>query len=78
MLMNLEACQLVKSYNLEDLIIDLGFNKSTRIIWNKIRRYFYNDELPNEMINLIDEIHHNLNKHGRELLELALYSKKIS
>ena len=78
MLMNLEACQLVKSYNLEDLIIDLGFNKSTRIIWNKIGRYFYNDELPNEMINLIDEIHHNLNKHGRELLELVLYSKKIS
>ena len=61
---------------LEDLIIDYSFNKSTRPVWNKIKRYFYNDELPSEMIELIDEIYHNLNKYGRELLQVALYSQK--
>ena len=62
---------------LEDLIIVLSFNKSKRVTWNKIKRYFYNDELPSEMIDLIDEIYHNLNKHGRTMLQVALYSKKI-
>ena len=61
---------------LEDLIIDLSMNKSKRPVWNKIRRYFYNGELPNDMIELIDEIYHNLNKSGRELLQVALCSKK--
>lgn len=34
------------------------------------------DELPDDMIDLIDEIHHNLNKYGRQLLQIALTSKK--
>ena len=76
MLMNTGAYLLHKSSNLEDLIIDYSFDKSTRPVWNKIKRYFYNDELPSEMIELIDEIYHNLNKYGRELLQVALYSKK--
>ena len=34
------------------------------------------DELPDDMIDLIDEIYHNLNEHGRQLLQIALTSKK--
>jgi len=34
------------------------------------------DELPEDMIDLIDEIYHNLNEHGRQLLQIALTSKK--
>ena len=34
------------------------------------------DELPDDMIDLIDEIYHNLNENGRQLLQIALTSKK--
>ena len=34
------------------------------------------DELPEDMIDLIDEIYHNLNEHGRQLLQITLTSKK--
>ena len=34
------------------------------------------DELPDDMIDLIGEIHHNLNQHGLQLLQIALTSKK--
>ena len=61
---------------LEDLIYDYSLDKSTRNRWNKIKRFFFNDELPEYMIDLIDEIHHNLNKHGRQLLQIALTSNK--
>ena len=61
---------------LEDLIYDYSFDKTRRTIWNKIKRFFFMDELPEDMIDLIDEIHHNLNKHGRQLLQIALSSKK--
>lgn len=61
---------------LEDLIYDYSFDKSKRIIWNKIKRFFFFDELPEYMIDLIDKIHHNLNEHGRKLLQIALKSKK--
>ena len=37
---------------------------------------FFMDELPEDMIDLIDESYHNLNKHGRQLLQIALTSKK--
>ena len=43
---------------LEDLIYDYSFDKSTRTIWSKIKRFFFMDELPEDMIDLIDEIHH--------------------
>ena len=61
---------------LEDLIYDYSFDKSTRTIWSKIKRFFFLDELPEDMIDLIDEIYHNLNQHGRQLLQIALTSKK--
>ena len=61
---------------LEDLIYDCAFDKSKQIIWSKIKRFFFCDELPEDMIDLIDEIYHNLNKHGRQLLQIALKSKK--
>lgn len=61
---------------LEDLIYDYSFNKSTRTIWSKIKRFFFQDELPDDMVDLIDEIYHNLNEHGRKLLQIALTSKK--
>ena len=61
---------------LEDLIYDYSFDKSKQTIWHKIKRFFFMDELPEDMIDLIDEIHHNLNEHGRQLLQIALTSKK--
>lgn len=61
---------------LEDLIYDYSFDKNTRTIWVKIKRFFFMDELPDDMIDLIDEIYHNLNEHGRQLLQIALTSKK--
>ena len=61
---------------LEDLIYDYSFDKNTRAIWVKIKRFFFMDELPEDMIDLIDEIYHNLNEHGRQLLQIALTSKK--
>ena len=61
---------------LEDLIYDYSLDKTKRTIWTKIKRFFQMDELPEDMIGLIDEIHHNLNKHGRQLLQIALISKK--
>lgn len=61
---------------LEDLIYDYSFDKTTRMIWSKIKRFFFLDELPEDMIDLIDEIYHNLNEHGRQLLQIALTSKK--
>lgn len=61
---------------LEDLIYDYSFDKSTQVIWSKIKRFFFMDELPDDMIDLIDEIYHNLNEHGRQLLQIALTSKK--
>ena len=42
----------------------------------KLKDSFSNDELPEHMIDLIDEIYHNLNQHGRQLLKIALRSKK--
>ena len=61
---------------LEDLIYDYSFDKSRQTIWVKIKRFFFMDELPEDMIDLIDEIYHNLNEHGRQLLQIALTSKK--
>ena len=62
---------------LEDLIYDYSFDKSRQTIWVKIKRFFFMDELPEDMIDLIDEIYHNLNEHGRQLLQIALTSKKV-
>ena len=61
---------------MEDLIYNYSFDKNTRAIWVKIKRFFFMDELPEDMIDLIDEIYHNLNEHGRQLLQIALTSKK--
>ena len=61
---------------LEDLIYDYSLDKTKRSIWGKIKRFFFMDELPEDMIDLINEIHHNLNKHGRQLLQIALNSNK--
>ena len=35
---------------LEDLIYDYSFDKSKRNTWNKIKRFFFNDELPEHMM----------------------------
>ena len=42
----------------------------------RLKDSFFIDELPDDMIDLIDEIHHNLNQHGLQLLQIALTSKK--
>ena len=74
--MNLEVLSIGQILYLEDLIYDYSFDKSRQTIWVKIKRFFFMDELPEDMIDLIDEIYHNLNEHGRQLLQIALTSKK--
>ena len=63
---------------LEDLICDYSLDKTKRTFWTKIKRFFMMDELPEDMIDLIDEIYHNLNKQGIQLLQVELTSKKIT
>lgn len=51
-------------------------NLKEKSIWKKLKRYFYYSELDDKLVDLIEEIYKKLNKHGRELLTVALKSKK--
>ena len=42
----------------------------------RLKDSFFMDELPEDMVDLIDEIYHNLNEYGRQLLQIVLTSKK--
>ena len=61
---------------LENLIKKYGKSKGKKSIWKKLKRYFYNNELKDDLVDLVEEIYKKLNKHGRELLTVALKSKK--
>lgn len=61
---------------LENLILKYSKSKGKRTIWNKLRKFFYYNELEDKIVNLVEEIHKKLNKNGRELLTVALKSKK--
>lgn len=61
---------------LENLIKKYGKSKGKKSIWKKLRKYFYNNELKDDLVDLVEEIYKKLNKHGRELLIVALKSKK--
>ena len=61
---------------LENLIKKYGKSKGKKSIWKKLKRYFYNNELKDDLVDLVEEIYKKLNKHGRELLIVALKSKK--
>lgn len=61
---------------LEDLIKKYGKSKGKQSIWKKLRKYFYRGELDDKLVDLVEEIYKKLNKHGRELLTVALKSKK--
>lgn len=61
---------------LENLIKKYGKSKGKKSIWKKLKRYFYYSELDDKLVDLIEEIYKKLNKHGRELLTVALKSKK--
>ena len=61
---------------LENLIKKYGKSKGKRSIWRKLKNFFYKKELNDKIADLVDEIYKNLNKHGRELLIIALKSKK--
>ena len=61
---------------LENLINKYGKSKGKHSIWNRLRNYFHKKELNDKIADLVDEIYKNLNKHGRELLIIALTSKK--
>ena len=63
-------------YYLENLILKYGKSKGKASIWNKLRRFFYYNELEDKLVDLVEEIYKKLNKHGRELLMVALKSKK--
>ena len=61
---------------LENLILKFSKSKGKRSIWKKLRKFFYYNELEDKMVDLVEEIHKKLNKSGRELLIVALKSKK--
>ena len=61
---------------LENLIKKYGKSKGKKSIWKKLKRYFYNNELKDDLVDLVEEIYKKLNKHGRDLLIVALKSKK--
>lgn len=61
---------------LENLIKKYGKSKGKQSIWKKLRKYFYHGELDDKLVDLVEEIYKKLNKHGRELLTVALKSKK--
>ena len=60
---------------LEDLIKKYGKSKGKRSIWKKLKEYFYH-KLTDDIVDLVEEIFKKLNKHGRDLLIVALKSKK--
>ena len=59
-----------------DLIYDFSFNGSKKSEWFKLRKFFFSDKLPEDLVELVDEIYDNLNKHGINLLKTALQSFK--
>ena len=61
---------------LEDLMKKYGKSKGKQSIWKKLKKFFYNKELNDKIADLVEEIYKNLNKHGRELLIMALKSKR--
>ena len=61
---------------LENLIKKYGKSKGKKSIWKRLRRFFYYNELDDDLVDLVEEIYKKLNKHGRELLTVALKSKK--
>ena len=63
-------------YYLENLILTYSKSKGKTSIWKKLRKFFYSNELEDKLVDLVEEIYKKLNKHGRELLIIALKSKK--
>ena len=63
-------------YYLEDLILKYSKSKGKTSIWKKLRKFFYYNELNDKLVDFVEEIHKKLNKNGRELLIVALKSKK--
>ena len=59
-----------------DLIYDLSFQRSKKSEWFKLRKFFFSGKLPEDLVDLVDEIYDNLNKHGINLLKNALQSFK--
>ena len=59
-----------------DLIYDLSFKGGKKSEWFKLRKFFFSDKLPEDLVELVDEIHANLNNHGINLLKTALSSNK--
>ena len=59
-----------------DLIENHGSRKGKNTLWKQLKAYFYDRKLPEKLVKWIDEIYATLNKYGRELLIIALKSKK--
>ena len=53
-----------------------GKSKGKKSIWKKLRGFFYKNELTDKIADLVEDIYRKLNKHGRDLLIVALKSKK--
>jgi hypothetical protein len=67
---------IVQLEYLLDLIHDLSFNTSKNSEWNMLKKYFFKDKLPEDLVYLVDEINDNLNRHGINLLKTALQSRE--
>lgn len=73
---NFRTLSIIQLDYLLDLMHDLSFDTGKNSEWNKLRKYFFNDKLPEEIVYLVDEIHDNLNRHGINLLKTALQSRE--
>lgn len=71
---NFRTLSIIQLDYLLDLIHDLSFDTSKNSQWCKLRKYFFNDKLPEDLVDLIKEIQKNLNVHGINLLKTALQS----
>jgi len=57
-----------------DFVQDFRLNKSKNSRWFKLRKFFFSDKLPENLVDLVEEIYKNLNRHGINLLKTALSS----
>ena len=59
-----------------DLIYDLSFENSKNSKWSQLRKFFFSNKLPEDLVELVEEIYNNLNQHGINLLKTTLQSRE--
>ena len=73
---NFKTLSIKQLSYLLDLVQDLSLNKSKKSRWFKLRKFFFLDKLPETLVDLVEEIYKNLNRHAINLLKNALLSNE--